>query len=61
MKDEAVTYAPGRLVPPAAPWAELSRTVVFVPLGYGPTLAAELARRALVVGERTAAPGTGAG
>lgn len=43
-------YAPGGLVPPAPTMAELSTRVVFVPLGYGPRLSADLARRAVLDG-----------
>lgn len=40
-------YAPGGLVPSAPTMAELSARVVFVPLGYGPAVAARAARLTL--------------
>jgi hypothetical protein len=43
-------YAPGGLVPPAPTRAELSARVVFVPLGFGPRVAADLARRSVLDG-----------
>jgi hypothetical protein len=47
-------YQPGGLVPPPATWAELSAHVVFVPLGYGPAVAARAARLVLLHGVETA-------
>ncbi|MCQ4203085.1 hypothetical protein M4J06_000387 [Streptomyces coelicoflavus] len=47
-------YQPGGLVPPPATWAELSARVVFVPLGYGPKVAARAARLALLQGVEAA-------
>lgn len=44
---------PGGVVPPAPTMAELIASVVFVPLGYGPAVAARVARLALLTGERT--------
>ncbi|MEZ7005847.1 hypothetical protein [Streptomyces sp. AD55] len=41
-------YAPGGLVPPAPTRGWLTRPVVFVPLGYGPAVAARAARLALL-------------
>lgn len=43
-------YEPGGLVPPPVTLAELSSRVVFVPLGYGPKVAARAARLALLDG-----------
>jgi hypothetical protein len=43
-------YVPGGLVPPALTRAELSARVVFVPLGFGPRVAADLARRSVLDG-----------
>ncbi|MFI1954814.1 hypothetical protein ACH437_23700 [Streptomyces xinghaiensis] len=39
---------PGGVVPPAPTMAELIASVVFVPLGYGPAVAARMARMALL-------------
>ncbi|MCF3960274.1 hypothetical protein [Streptomyces fuscigenes] len=41
-------YAPGGLTPAGSTMAELSARVVFVPLGYGPAVAARAARLAWV-------------
>ncbi|MFM9594094.1 hypothetical protein ACKI16_23915 [Streptomyces scabiei] len=43
-------YVPGGMVPRAPTMAELNASVVFVPLGYGPRVAAYLARRAVLDG-----------
>ncbi|MET9818318.1 hypothetical protein [Streptomyces sp. NPDC006355] len=47
-------YQPGGLVPPPVTLAELSARVVFVPLGYGPAVAARAARLALLGGVEAA-------
>ncbi|AIV35602.1 hypothetical protein [Streptomyces sp. CCM_MD2014] len=43
-------YAPGGLVPPAPTAGRFNGPVVFVPLGYGPAVAARAARLALLHG-----------
>jgi hypothetical protein len=46
-------YVPGGLVPSAPTVGELNARVVFVPLGYGPAVAARAARLALLNGMET--------